>query len=177
MPLRTKTIDFDSETHRLTEKMDELAEQQANTTNARQAEQLLERGTQLDRFSTVLEKLAAGEVETVEQFDEVELAGLSPGEVNLVADIVDEHERVRERDAWVAVGTHNAPFVEHDPEEMTEEGIRKTIFRLVDDVPLPFVRWAEERISDLSHLGMDEGNGYLQRVKEKRQQTQADESG
>lgn len=178
MPLQTETVDFDSEVERLTEEMEELADEQLQAQGDRQAQQLLERGNQLDRFRTVLRKLAAGDIDTVEAFDSVEFGGLSPGEVNLVEDIVEEHPKVRERDAWVAVGTRDAPYVEHDPERLSQSAVEETIKRLVDDVPLPFLRWAEERISDLSHLGVDEGNGYLALLQERQSdEAETEESG
>lgn len=173
MPLRTEIVDFAEEREQLREEMVEYAEEQANYDgeNESRVQQLMSRGNQLDRYATVLRKIEDGEIEGLPAFDSVTLAGLSPGEINRVEDTTDANQGVRERDAWVAIGTHDEsiPYVQHDPENVDQAAYEESVTYLVSNVPLPYIRWAEERISDLSHLGADEGNGYLQLVQEKRQ--------
>lgn len=163
MPLRTETIHFDAERDRLTEQMEDLAERQANwqDRDENRARELLRQGNALENQREVLAHLA-------EEWDResVTLAGLTTGEVNLVEDTADKHDNVRERDAWVAIGTHDAPYLEHDPEDYTIDAYEDTVLA-VADLPLPYVRWAEAKIADLSHLGADEGNGYLALVRDK----------
>lgn len=178
MPLQTNTVDLEAEAERLRAEMAEVAEEQAEWDgNDQQAQQLMARGNQLDRYAAILDAIRRGEVETVDAFDSVTVAGLSPGEINRVEDTVEANDGVRERDAWVAIGLRDAPFVEHDPDAITQEEFEDTVANIVSDVPLPFVRWAEEQISELSHLGADEGNGYLALVREKQAEQSQNEDG
>jgi hypothetical protein len=97
--------------------------------------------------------------------DTVTLKGLTAGDVNRVEDTVDRHESVRERDAWVALGTVDAPYVHHDPDAVAQADYEDTVATVVD-LPLSYVRWAEGNISELSHLSEAEGNGYIELVQE-----------
>lgn len=182
MALRTETIEFDAERDRLTERMEELAERQveyqqsAEETDSeeireqkqRQARQLLQEGNRLENQREVLAAIENGDIDGLPAFESVELAGLTTGDVNRVEDVAEEHESVRERDAWVAIGTQDAPYLEHDPGEIVHAAFEDTV-RAVTDLPLPYVQWAEAKIADLSHLGADEGNGYLALVREMRE--------
>jgi len=173
MPLQTETINLSDERDRLREEMEEVAEEQADWGfDTDQGQRLLQRGNELQTFISILEHV--GEEWDV---DSVTLAGLSPGEVNRVSDFADAHEGVQERDPWVAVGTHDAPYVDHDPTAITEDGFEQTVMNIVDDVPLAYVRWAEARINELSHLGDGLGNGYLDLVLEKRREQSGGENG
>ena len=166
MALRTEYIDFEDERTRLMDRMEELAEKQAGfAEDSTRAQRLLIEGNALNNQRNILEHLA-------EEWgvDGVELAGLTAGEVNRVEDTVENNPQVRERDAWVAVGTHDAPYLDHDPENIVQDAYEQTVVN-VTDLPLPYVRWAEAKISDLSHLGADEGNGYLALVRDKRGET------
>lgn len=167
MALRTETIDFEAEKERLREDMDDVAEKMSTFDGqSDKAESLMGRGNQLQRFIDALEW-----AESEWGMDSIEFASLSAGEVNRVEDTVNDNPTVRHRDAWVAIGTRGAPYVKHDPEEIEQGDYEDSITHLVDTVPLPFIRWAEEQISDLSHLGTDEGNGFLDLVREKRNET------
>lgn len=164
MPLQTDTIDLKAERTRLYTEMEEVAEQQAEWGhNDARAQQLLARGNELNNHYHILDwAMDEWGIETVE------LAGLSAGEINRVGDFVDEHESVRELQPWVAVGTRDAPYLEHDPDNIRPGEFETTVFRLVDDVPLAYQQWAEQRIHELTHMTESEGNAYLQLVDEKR---------
>lgn len=164
MPLRTEVVDLEAEQARLQEQMDEVAEKQLRwqDSDPEQAQQLLVRGNELNNQANILDILA-------EEWDveSVELAGLTAGEVNRVEDTVESNPGVRERDAWVAIGTRDAPYLEHNPDAVKQSEYEDTVTNVVD-LPLSYVRWAEQKISELSHLSEATGNGYLKLVREKQ---------
>lgn len=172
MPLRSEYVDFDSEIQSLQSDMNDLAEQASTLSDGdapeQQVQQVIQQGNELNNQINILRALQDGDVEGLPAVDGVELAGLTAGEVNLVEDVVDKHSSVRHRDAWVAIGTRDGPYLEHDPSEgLTVGGVEDSVIA-VADLPLPYVRWAEERISQLSHLSEGEGNGFLELVSEKQ---------
>lgn len=157
MPIQTETYDIDDEIERLESEMDTLGEEQLDQPNDSPLQQdLFDRGAQLQRYVGILDH-----VSTAWDVDSVTLAGLAPGEINRIQDTADEHPDVRVRDCWVALGTVDAglPYVNHDPDEIEDAAYIETIQAVVDETPIAFVRWAEERINDLTHPG-SEGNEY-----------------
>jgi len=173
MPLQTKTFEFDAERERLRDEMNDVAEQQADWDfDTDQGQRLLSRGNELQTFINIL-----GVVDDQWDVDSVELAGLSPGEVNRVADFAESNDGVQERDPWVAVGTHSAPYLEHDPENIRPGDFEATVGVIVDDVPLAYLRWAQSQINELSHLDDGLGNGYLDLVLEKRAEQRSETNG
>jgi len=184
MPLRTEVIAFQDARADLQGQMEALADDLADKQDAinarqsegrktdhleRQAQELTVQGNELNNQQNILRDIEAGEVATVEAFDAVELAGLTAGEINLVEDTVEQMPKVRERDAWVALGTRDAPYVAHDPNHPAADvdAYHETVAN-VADLPLAYVRWAEGKISELSHLSETEGNGFLQLAQERR---------
>lgn len=164
MPLQTETIDFDEEQNRIREEMQELAEEQANWEGSEDhAQRLLEQGLQLENLLNAME-WAAEEWDV----DGVTFAGLTSGEINRVEDTAESHDAVRERDAWVAAGTQDAPYLAHDPGAIEQDAFEDTVGNVVD-LPRPFVMWAEEKVGELSHVEVDAGNGYLAMVADEQQ--------
>jgi len=174
--LDTETITLADERARLRDRMNDLADRQvewADTANdadepeqtRRQARQrvqeLTQQGNELNNQVRILELI--GQEWGIES---VTLKGLSAGDVNRVEDTTDTHDAVRERDAWVALGTVDAPYVHHDPDAVTQDDYETTVQTVVD-LPLAYVRWAEGKISELSHLSEAEGNGYIELVEGK----------
>lgn len=172
MPLQTQTIDLNAEIQRLQSEMEEVAEKHAtltaNDAPDEQATQVLQQGNNLNNQINVLTALQDGALEGYDPVESVTLAGLTAGEVNLVEDIVDGNAGVRHRDAWVAIGTREGPYLEHDPESQLSVGGVKPSVVSVADLPLPYVQWAEQKISELSHVSEEEGNGFLELVQEKQ---------
>jgi len=183
MALRTKTIDLEAERDRLQEQMADIAQQQAdweetvaesdgdNEAAARRVRQLTQQGNELNNQRNIL--AWAQDEWGVES---VTLAGLTTGEVNRVEDTIEKIPAARERDAWVALGTHEAPYLDHEPRNITQDEYEQTV-RAVADLPLPYVRWAEAKISELSHLSEAEGNAYLELVQDKRGATSPTKNG
>lgn len=174
MPLSVETVDLDAERERLRAEMEETAEEQAewatgdhSNGSIEYVQQLQSRGTTLQEYRAILEKAQNGDLEDLPAFESVTLAGLSPGDVNRAEDFADDNPDVRFRDAFVAIGTHDAPWLAHDPESVRDDDYEATVLNIVDDVPLPLVRWAEEYIGELSHLGGEMGNEYTKLLLEK----------
>jgi len=173
MALRTKEIDLEAEQNRLRDEMEEVAEKLVEwQDDPQKAQGYMEAGEELRSQINALEWAR-------EQWDvdSVTLAELSEGERTRVDHFVDDHEGIAERVPFVAVGTHDAPYLEHDPENVTEEDFKETVQTLVDDVRIPFITWAESKIGSLS--GLDEGNSneFTELVQAKQAEASQSESG
>ena len=169
MPLETKRIDFADERDRIKAEMEDTAEEQvewatSDGSNADYLRQLQARGTRLNDYREIL-----AWAQEAWDVDGITIAGLNVGEMNRVEDFIQDNQGVRERDAFVAIGTHEAPYVAHDPDAITDEAYAETVGNVVDNVPMPFVQWAEERVGDLSHLESDMGNEYTKLLLAERQ--------
>lgn len=168
MPLSTETYDLDAERDRLTEEMAEYADQQADapvgSDAARQAAQHGQRA----------ERLRAGVAWAADTWDadSVTLAALTNGERHRVRDTAEESP-YKHGDCYVAAGTYDAPYLEHDPENVNQSDFEDTVKRVVDAHPA-FVDWAESRISDLSRVGADTGKSYRDLVLETRARATAE---
>jgi len=162
MPLQTEYYDFDDEQARLETEMQEIAEKEAEAEREEFRSRYRQRGTRLQRYRAGL-KWADDEWTA----DGVELAGLAVGDVNLVQDLADENDAIRVRDCWVARGTlsEDLPYVLHDPSGVHKSDLQKSVGYIVDHLQVSFVRWAEERIHELTHP-TDEGNEYRRLLAE-----------
>lgn len=169
MALRTERFAFDAEIERLTAEMEQHAEQQAEyPIGSDGAQQAAQQGQQSERFRTGLQWAA-------EEWDAtaVELAALTAGERNLVRDLAEQITASGGQvNAWIAVGTHDAPYLQHDPATVPDNpaAIKDTIAQIPALHPA-FVDWAEARISDLSRMDGDTGKSYQELVLEKRAST------
>jgi len=181
MPLDTTTIDLNQEYQRLTDEMEAHAEEQAQ----------YERGSDGARVAAAqgqrVERLRAGVAWALGypnaaesdgagwKTDTVTLGSLTNGDRHLVDDVSDEPGYKR-ADAYVAIGTVDAPYLEHDADETLVDEFKSTV-RNIPDLHPSFVDWAEDRITELSRVG-ETGNSYLELVQAKRTSaTSADESG
>lgn len=165
MVLSEHYIDFGEERARIREQMVKLADEQAaleEKGREEKAQQILVQGNELNNQRNILETMA-------EEWgvDGLTFKGLSAGDVNRVEDTVEDSPGVRERDAWVAIGTVEGPYLEHDPDAVKQSEFADTVAN-VTDLPLPFVRWAEGRISEFSHLAEEKGNGYIELVQDRQ---------
>lgn len=171
MPLRTEYINFNDEIQSLKDEREDIADRVAqmdDDTPSRLAQRAISNGNDLHNQINILEALRDGDVDDLPAVEGVELAGLTDGEIALVEDVVDKHSNVKHRHPWVAIGTREGPYLEHDPEEaLSVDAVEETVVR-VGDLPRPYVEWAEEKISQLSHLSEEQGNGFLRLVSEKQ---------
>jgi|GEM_PF-6628322 len=173
MALRTKTIDFEAEKERLRGEMEDVAEDLVEWQhNAQKAQAFAEAGEELRSQINALEW-----AEEQWGVDEITLAELSEGERKRVEDFCDEHDELPERVPFVAIGTHEAPYLEHDPENVTAEDFKETVHTLYDEVRITFLEWAEGKIASLSGLSEETGNEFTELVREKQAEASQSESG
>jgi len=168
MPLRTNTIDLDEAKDRLREERDQAAERQADAepkTGA--AQQAAQEGQQADRFLSGLAWFTAEYPEC----DELIFGALTNGERHFIQDIADGAASVGVyTNAYVAVATRKAPYLEHDPSEVpgNQAAVEQTV-RAVADLHPAFVDWAEDRIGGVGRYdGGEMGKSYSNLVLEKR---------
>lgn len=156
-----ETIDFGAERERLRAEMEETAEEQAEIALEDETgvagdylAQLQQRGTALDSYQRVLSN---GQIDA----ESVTLRELTYGDSRFLQDFLDDHDGVHYTPAFIALGTVDGPYLRHDPEsaKRNPDDLLETV-REVNDLPIPFVRWLEERLGELSHLGEDMGNRY-----------------
>lgn len=181
MPLTTTTIDLEDEYHRLSDEMERYAEEQAK----------YDRGTDGAQVAAAqgqrAERLRSGVAWAMDYPGHPDVDGsgwdvqtltvgaLTNGDRHLVNDVADEVGYKR-ADAYVAAGTVDAPFLQHDADDRTVDEFKATV-QAVPDLHPSFVDWLEDRITDISQVG-EEGKSYLELVQEKRSQaTSPDESG
>lgn len=177
MPLDSQAVSFDDARSDLEDRMDEVADRQLDASGPT-AKRLLELGQDINAQINVLRKLENGNVDVYDaegnhvrtwEFGSARLLGLTAGDINLVEDVVEDDDRVRPRDAWVAIGSEDVPYIAHDRSDWSRSDFEETIENVVD-LPLPYIEWAEARITELSHLDEEAGNGYLELVREKQQE-------
>jgi len=96
------------------------------------------------------------------------------GDVNRVNDAVEALDCNRQ-DAFVAIATVDAPYLEHDPDNIGQSAFQRTI-RAVADLHPDFVEWADARVGELSHGG-DSGNSFMESVMSATSQNSQNENG
>jgi len=172
MPLTKREINLAAEAESLAEEMEGYAQTQAEApVGSGAAQQAATLGQQAERLRNGVLWLAS-------EFDadSITLAALTAGERNRVRDTVDD-TGWKLSDCYVAAGTHDAPYLNHDPKAVKQDEFEATCKAVVDLSPA-FVDWAESKISDISRAGVDTGKSYQTLVLEKRlQQTSQTENG
>jgi len=161
--MEPKTIDLEKEVARLTEEMQEWAKKQAETDFGSNASRRIEyEGETVGRYRNGVQ-WANGE------FSEVTFRAITDGARRAVRDLTNETAFDRDQ-CLVAIGTLEAPYVEHDPDELTpsSDDLRATLGNIADLHP-GYVDWASERISDLGSMGDELGNSYQDMLLETRQ--------
>lgn len=179
MPLTKTTINLADEYDRLTEEMTTFAQRQAEadsgTTAAQRAAQQGQRAERLRAGVAWARNYPDSDVEgSGWNVDNVVLCALTNGERHRVNDTAEETGWKRS-DCYVAAGTVTAPYVEHDPDAITQADFEDTVLNVVDLHP-SFVDWAEDRITDISRVGT-EGKSYLQLVTENASTTSPTTNG
>lgn len=174
MPLDTRTYDLADVADSLHERMAEKASAQADYDRGTDgAAQAAEEGQRYQQFRAGM-LWALGFPDRDSDMganwntDSVTLASLTAGDRQLITDIHRDEEMPRSN-LYVAVGTVDAPYVKHDPDAITRDGLVETAVAIADIHP-HFSDWAETEISELSGMGA-EGNAYRKLVQEKRTST------
>ena len=160
--MQAKTIDLEKEVERLTEEMQELTEKQADYEFSSQLSRRVEyEGETVGRYRNGV-AWASGE------FGEVTLRPITDGLRRAIRDLNNETGYDRDQ-CLVAIGSQEAGYVEHDPNELTPDSddLRDTLANIADLHP-GYVDWASERISDLGSMSSDLGNSYTDMLLETR---------
>ncbi|MFC4549379.1 MULTISPECIES: hypothetical protein [Halorussus] len=177
MPLRTETIEFAEEIQRLEDEREELAEQLADLDDDNPVvPELAQRGHEIDTHLKGL-RWARDEAHTdtvisnwTTPAEHVTLAGLTGGEFGAVEDTLVSEAAARGQSSpgdgatrvhLVAKGTVDAPYLPDEDDE------KKTV-AAVAQLPIPFLKWAEARVDELTSVGEEEGNSFGRLVAEKR---------
>lgn len=182
MPLRTDTIELDAELDRLREEKDAKAAEQIDfPAGSDGAQQAAQEGQQADRFlSGVAWAMQAHDDDSApfwtDEADAITFGALTNGERHLVSILVDGSKDTADamrQNVYVAIGTRDAPFVEHDPAALTDPEERAAIKETaghIANVHPAFADWAEQQIAELDRVGADTGKSYRELVQEKRRQ-------
>lgn len=169
MPLDTQTYDLDAEIDRMEQEREETAERLADIDGDSPATQdLAEQGQDLTRHLSGLQWLRA-------EFDadSITLGAITNGERNRIREVVSSASGAGvQQNAYVAQGTLEAPYLQHDPEETTIGAFEDTVAAVADLHPA-FVDWAESEITDLGRMDGEMGNSFRDLVAEKRTQATA----
>lgn len=179
MPLQDREYDLEAEYDRLDEQVDEYAAEYTDAENGSTYQQVAaQQGRQAqDHRGGVAWALGYpdGDLSGV-GWDEttITLAAPTKGDVDRVADAVETIDCSRQN-AFVAVATVDAPYLEHDPDRIGQAALHKTI-RAVGDLHPDFVEWADARIEALSQGG-DSGNSFMESVMAKTSATSPTTNG
>lgn len=152
--MEPREIDLSEEVESLNEEMQEWAEKQADAPFASEASRRIEyEGSTVERYRN-------GVAWAVSEFDTVTLRPLTDGQRRAVRDLNDQTGFDRDQ-CVIAVGTTQAPYVEHDPDALSpnSDELKATLGNIADLHP-GYVDWATDRIQDLGSMGDELGNSY-----------------
>lgn len=165
-------VEFDAEIERLTEKIDEWTDVQAEADyGSDAAQQAAVEAGDLERLRN-----GVGLAKQAWDRDGVVFQPLTDGLRRAVRDLVDATPYDRDQ-CVVALGTVEAPYVEHDPgnigDPATDGDVQATVANVPDLAP-EYVDWASDRIADIGALGDEMGKSSRMLVLEKRQAQTSD---
>ena len=180
MSLHTDTYDLVDEYDRLDEQVAEYATQYAEAEPGSNAQQLAARqGKEAERHRAGL-AWALGYPDDPEHEgsgwgDDVTVAfgAITNGERHLLNDTIQD-TGWKDQDAYVAIATADAPYLEHDPDAIDPDDYRDTIMNVVDLHP-EFVAWAEAKAEEVSRGG-DTGKSFLESAMEAAGSTTSNET-
>ena len=182
MPLREETLRFDEEIERIEAERDELADVVAEAdANTQAVAQKAQRGTELDAHLDGLEwaQNAHDDADVPVWEDDVEaitLGGLTGGEYGALEQDLSEAQANSDRGALgaqrvyqVRAGTVDAPYLDASAAD-TEQ------LAAVASLPVGFLKWAQDRIDDLSSVGNGDRQSFDDLVSERRTTEAAEQS-
>lgn len=175
MPLETRTISIDDEIERLDEKRRKTAAEQAEADyESDAAKQLASEGQEANRHLAGLHWFR----QEYPECETITLSALTNGERHRVRSLVQDVDvQGIRQNAYVAAGTYDAPYLEHEPDDVEDNQFEQTVARIADVHP-SFADWAESKIKDVSSMSDVMGKSYRELVLEKRkQQTSSETSG
>lgn len=143
-------IDLQAEYDRLVDEAEDVAERVAGLNpSTDMAQQLTERGRRLDTHRRGVE-WAMDEWDV----DEIAFKPLTLGDDARLSDHFPGGESPGSRRNYeIALGTTDAPYLEHDPGDVSQSALEETVENVGDIPSLAFGRWAQARIDELSAVG------------------------
>lgn len=172
MPLDTQTYDLDAEIDRMEREREQAAERLAEMdTDSPAAQKHAETGEDMTKYLSGL-RWYRDEFDA----DTITLGALTNGERNMIKQVVQEVSVAGvQQNAYVAQGTLDAGYLEHDPDETTMGEFKDTVAAVAELHPM-FVDWAENEISQLGRMDGEMGNSFRDLVLEKRTQATANQT-
>lgn len=164
MPLNTREIDLESEYGRLDAEVREHAQAYADAEDGSTYQQLaVTKGNRAQRqragVAWALDYPDSDADGSGWDTETVTFSALTKGDVNLKDAVIDELE-CDPVDAFVAVATVDAPYLEHDPADASPMTVKRTV-RNVTHLDPAFVEWADARASDIGRSG-DTGKSFME---------------
>jgi len=161
--MEPREINLEAEIEGLTDEMDELAGELADLPfKSDAAKELHYEGNTKQRYrdgvSWASESFGSG----------VTLRPLTDGSRRAVRDLTEQTGYDRDQ-CLVAVGTVEAPYVEHDPDSLspTNDGLKATLANIAELHPA-YVDWANSHIQDMGAMSSELGNSFSDMLLEKR---------
>lgn len=176
MALDTETITLDAERERLQDQMEDVAGKLVEWQHDP------ERVQEIREIGETIESQQNALAWAQDQWgvETLTFARLSEGERNYVDNFCEDHPDVADRVPVVAIGTHDAPFLSHDPEDIGahdfDGAFEETVRTLTTEVPVPLIQWAEDKVTSLTHLDGETGNGFSELAQAKLRESR-EESG
>ena len=161
--MQEREINLENEVEELTEEMQEWAEKQS------QAEFGSDLAKELQFEAQQAERLRLGVASAKTEFSEITLQPKTDGLRRAIRDLTQETAYDSDQ-CTVAVCSVDAPYVEHNPNEIsiTDDELHKTLANIPDLHPA-FVDWAYDKIEELGAMDAELGNSYLDMLMEARQ--------
>jgi len=163
MSLEPRTIDLEQEFDDLLGEMDEWSDKQSDAPFGSQASKRME------FEARTLENYSNGVAWALDTYGtDITLRPLTDGARRVVRDLTNDTGYDRDQ-CLIAVGTVDAPFIEHDPESLspTDEDLKATLANITELHP-DFVDWCGEKIQDLGSMGAELGNSYTDMLLKRR---------
>lgn len=176
MFLRTETRTLGGARRELDEKLDEQADRVASLPDDAPDDVVTEErteGLKFDRYRNGIEW-------AINEWDAdatIELGAITTGSRDFITELTELHN-CPQRNAYIAVGTIEAPFLEHDAEDMptNPNAVGDTIKKIPDFHPA-FADWLNTSIGELGQMEGDTGKSFQKLVREKRlSETSTDEN-
>ena len=168
MPRNTREIDLDVEYDSLDAEVREHADDYAAAESGSTYQQLaVTKGNRAQRqrsgIAWALDYPASDEDGSGWSVDTITLGALTKGEVNVKEQVVEDLG-CDPVDAFVAVATVDAPYLDHDTDDPTPMTVKRTI-RNVTQLEPGFVEWVDERASEIGRAG-DTGKSFMELATE-----------
>jgi len=176
----TKEIVLDTERDRIVDEYREIAEQMTGLDPSTDLYQTLKsRGERLDTQRRAVEWAMESDPNEGSGWgaETITFKALTLGDKARIADALGGRgSKPGSRPNWqIALGTYDAPYLEHDPESIEDPELQQTVANVGNIDALAFGDWAEAKIGELSAVGNRNSEQSFARLLTEMQATQAGE--